>query len=85
MLLALLWLLVQAVGAASYPVLLIASKQISAISLITFSVAISALIDPRQAKQLLPPLLAGGTLGSIIGSFLSGPLGASLDVEVCCR
>jgi hypothetical protein len=81
LLLGLLWGLVHVGGAASYPVLLIASKHISAIALISFSVATSALMDPRQAKQLLPPLLAGGTLGSILGSFASGPLGRWLDVE----
>ncbi len=81
LLLALLSLMVQVVGSASYPVLLIAAKQISAIALISFSVATTVLIDPRQAKLMLPPLLAGGTFGSIIGSFLSGPLGRALDVE----
>lgn len=80
-LLALLWLLVHVGGQASYPILLIASKQISSIALITFSVATGALVDPRQAKQVLPPLLAGGTLGAILGSFASGPLGRALDVE----
>ena len=79
--LALLWILVHVGGSASYPVLLLAAKQINSIALITFSVAISALIDHRQAKQLLPPLLAGGTLGTILGSFASGPLGRWLDVE----
>lgn len=76
-----LFVLVHVGGTASYPILVIAAKQISAIALISFSVATSVLIDPRQAKTLLPPLLAGGTLGSILGSFASGPLGGLLDVE----
>lgn len=80
-LLGLLWIFVHMGGSTSYPVLLLAAKQINSIALITFSVAISALIDHRQAKQLLPPLLAGGTLGTILGSFASGPLGRWLDVE----
>lgn len=79
--LGLLFLLVLVGGSASYPILLLAAKQINSIALITFSVAISALIDHRQAKQLLPPLLAGGTLGTILGSFASVPLGRWLDVE----
>ncbi len=79
--LVLLWGLVHFGGSTSYPVLLLAAKQISSIALISFSVAISALVDHRQAKQLLPPLLAGGTLGTILGSFASGPLGRRLDVE----
>lgn len=68
-------------GDALYPVLLMASKQIGTLSLIAFSGAMAALIDPRKAKRLLPPLLAGNTLGEILGSFASGPLGRRLDVE----
>jgi hypothetical protein len=77
----LLWLLVHFGRDASFPLLLLASKQISAISLLSFSSATGALIEPRQQKALLPPLLAVGTLGSILGSFASGPLGRWLDVE----
>jgi len=76
-----LFAMVEAGGSAVYPALLIAAKQISAISLITFSMAAAVLLDPRQAKRRLAPLLAGGTLGSILGSFASAPLGRWLGVE----
>ncbi len=81
LLLFVLWAFVHTGGDASYPVLVIAAKQISAISLISFAVAIGALLDPRQARTALPPLLAGGTLGTILGSFASAPLGRWLDVQ----
>jgi CRP-like cAMP-binding protein len=77
----LLWALVHVGGSVSYPVLLIAAKQIDAITLISFAVATNALVDPRQAKRLMTPMLAGYTLGSIVGSFASGPLGRGLEVE----
>lgn len=80
-LLAVLWGAVQLGGDASYPLLLMASKQIGTIALISFAAAMAALVDPRKAKRLLAPLLAGNTLGEILGSFASGPLGRRLDVD----
>ena len=38
-------------------------------------------VDSRQAKRLVPPMLAGGTLGAVLGSFTSGPLGTAVGIS----
>lgn len=77
----LLFGLIQIGRDASFPLLLLASKQIGSISLLGFASAVGAIVAPRQQKAVLPRLLAVGTLGSILGSFASGPLGRWLDVQ----
>jgi ATP/ADP translocase len=70
-----LWLLVRADVRSVFVLLVIAAKQLDAIALIAFWVAIGGVLDGRQAKRLYPPILAGGTLGTIVGSFASGLIG----------
>lgn len=62
------------------PVLVIAAKQIQAIALLVFWVAMGGWVDGRQAKRLVPPMMAGGTSGVAFGSFASSQLGAALGI-----
>ena len=43
-----------------------------------FWVALGGLLHARQAKRLYAPIVAGGTLGEIVGSFASGAIGQRL-------
>lgn len=65
----------------SYTTLLLASKQVKAVGLLVFWLTIGDLINARQTKRLAAPLLAGLTVGSIAGSFASGPLGSHLGLD----
>ncbi len=76
-----LWLLVRADLTSSFWLLLMGSKQLQCIALLVFWVALGDLLHGRQAKRLFAPLLGGYTLGSIIGSFASEPLGGLLGIE----
>ena len=62
------------------PLLVIAAKQLEAIALLVFWVALGGLLHGRQAKRLFAPMAAGATLGGICGSFASGPLGHALGI-----
>ncbi len=75
-----LWLLVRAEVHSAYVVLVFASKQLEAIALLVLWVALGDLLNARQAKRLYAPIMAGGTLGAIAGSFASGALGRAAGV-----
>ncbi len=62
-------------------VLVVAAKQIQAVALLVFWIAMGGWVDSRQAKRLVPPMLAGGTLGAVLGSFTSGPLGSAVGIS----
>ena len=61
--------------------LVLASKQIEAIALLVFWVAMGDLLHGRQAKRLFAPLTAGLTLGTSIGSFVSDPVSRVLGID----
>jgi hypothetical protein len=73
--LALLWLLVLEDAPGIATTLVIVSKQIDVIALLLFWAVVQSLMTSRQGKRLVALMTAGGTLGTILGSFLSGPLG----------
>jgi CRP/FNR family cyclic AMP-dependent transcriptional regulator len=75
-----LWLLVAADVRSTFALLVIAAKQIEAIALLMFWIALGDLLHGRQAKRLYAPIMAGGTLGAIFGSFASAPIGELLGV-----
>ena len=76
-----LWLLVRGNVSSGFALLLIASKQIESIGLLMFLQALGDLLHPRQAKRLFAPLMAGMTLGTILGSFASEPLSGRLGID----
>ena len=75
-----LWLLVVADVPGIATTLVILSKQIDVIALLLFWTVVSALMTSRQSKRLVALMTAGGTLGTIAGSFASGPLGRLLGI-----
>jgi hypothetical protein len=79
-----LWLMIHGdVGTsarAGAAALFIASKELQSLGLLAFLLALGDLVHPRQAKRLLAPLLAALTLGAILGSFASRPLGNALGI-----
>lgn len=74
-----LWLMVR--QGTGFSLLVIASKQFQSIALLVFLQALGDLLHPRQAKRLLSPLMAGMTLGFMLGSFASDPLADWLGRE----
>lgn len=76
----LLWLLVLAKVRAVFVLLVIAAKQLDAIALIVFWIVVGGLLHGRQAKRLYAPMIAGGTLGRILGSFASAGIGGALGI-----
>jgi hypothetical protein len=76
-----LWALVRADVGPVFPVLVVAEKQITSIALIVFVIALGDLLHGRQAKRLVAPMMAGVTVGTILGSFASGPLGSWLGID----
>jgi hypothetical protein len=76
-----LWLLVRGEVWGVFPTLVIASKQITSIALLVFWIAMGDLLHGRQAKRLFAPMMAGVTLGTIVGSFASEPLGRWLGID----
>ncbi len=75
-----LWLALRADVPGVLAVLVIAAKQIQALALLVFWVAMGGWVDGRQAKRLVPPMMAGGTLGVAFGSFASGAIGTRLGI-----
>jgi len=63
-----------------FGLLVIASKQVQSVGMLVFWAAINDLIDGQRAKRVFAPLLAGWTLGTILGSFASQPLAELLGV-----
>jgi Cyclic nucleotide-binding domain len=76
-----LWLLVVGQVYGVFVLLVIASKQIDAIALIAFWIVLGGILHGRQAKRLYAPMIAGGTLGRILGSFASGIIGNALGIR----
>ncbi|MFN2427447.1 MAG: cyclic nucleotide-binding domain-containing protein [Candidatus Binatia bacterium] len=79
-LLFLLWVLVVGAAPGIATTLVILSKQIDVIALLLFWTVVSALMSSRQSKRLVALMTAGGTLGTIAGSFASGPIGRLLGI-----
>ena len=75
-----LWFLVLEDVKSAFVLLVLASKQLQSISLLAFWVALSDLLNGRQSKRLFAPLMAGVTLGTILGSFASGPISRTIGV-----
>jgi ATP/ADP translocase len=75
-----LWLLVRFDLDSVFALLLVASKQITSIALLVFWIALGDLLNSRQTKRLFAPMMAGVTLGTILGSFASKPLGEWLGI-----
>jgi hypothetical protein len=76
-----LWLALQADLPGALSVLVISAKQIQALTLLVFWIAMGGWLDGRQAKRLVPPMLAGGTLGAAFGSFASPEVGAWFGIR----
>ena len=76
-----LWALVQTGYEPALGLLLVASKQITSIALLVFWLAMGDLLHGRQTKRLFAPLMAGVTVGMILGSFASEPLGRWLGTD----
>ena len=76
-----LWYLVSTGAISSFVLLVLASKQFESIALLAFWLAMGDLLDGRQAKRLFAPMMAGYTLGTMIGSLASGPIGARFGTE----
>ena len=75
-----LWGLVLANVRSAFVLLTFASKQVVSVAAVVYWNALGDLFDGRQAKRLFAPIIAGGTLGEILGSFASGPLGKALGI-----
>jgi hypothetical protein len=69
-----LWFLVSQELKSGLVLAVIASKQMQSIGLLMFFLALGDLLHGRQAKRLFAPLMAGMTLGTILGSFASDPI-----------
>jgi hypothetical protein len=57
------------------------ARQVFALGLLAFWLAMGSLVPGRRAKQLFAPLASGITLGSIVGSFGSGPIAGLIGVD----
>ena len=75
-----LWLLALADVRSVFALLVLVSKQIDAIAVLVFWVALGGLVHGRQGKRLFAPITAGGTLGEICGSFASAHLGRAFGI-----
>ena len=67
--------------AGSFVALILFSQQIKGIALLGFWVVMGDMFNARQAKRLFAPLMAGLTVGTITGSFASGPIGEYLGIN----
>ncbi|MDJ0869468.1 MAG: cyclic nucleotide-binding domain-containing protein [Myxococcota bacterium] len=61
--------------------LVLVSRQVLALGLLAFWVAMGDLVPARRAKQLFAPLASGVTLGGVVGSFASEPTARWLGVD----
>jgi hypothetical protein len=75
-----LWLLVLEDLTSAFVLLVIASKQLQSIALLSFWIALADLLHGRQAKRLFAPLMAGMTLGAFLGSFASDPISRVIGI-----
>jgi len=76
-----LWYLVRIDAISAFLLLVLASKQFESIALLAFWLAMGDLLDGRQAKRLFAPMMGGYTLGSIVGSFASDPIGRVIGID----
>ena len=76
-----LWLLIHLEVPGSFFLLILTSKQIKAVALLVFWVALGNMLNARQAKRLFAPLIAGLTVGTIAGSFASAPLSRIVEID----
>lgn len=76
-----MWLLVRLGFEFAFSLLIVFSKQIDSIALLVFWIVMGDLLHGRQAKRLYAPLMGGLTLGSMIGSFASEPVGAMFGID----
>ncbi|MBM4269136.1 MAG: cyclic nucleotide-binding domain-containing protein [Deltaproteobacteria bacterium] len=75
-----LWLGLAANLPGTIGALVVAAKQIQAVALLAFWIALGGWLDSREAKRTIAPLLAGGTLGGIAGSFSSSTIGEAFGI-----
>lgn len=80
-LLVVLWVLVLTSAPGIATTLIVLSKQIDVIALLLFWTIVGGLLSSRQSKRLVALMTAGGTLGTIAGSFASGPLGEAVGIS----
>ncbi|HEY2772547.1 MAG TPA: cyclic nucleotide-binding domain-containing protein [Candidatus Binatia bacterium] len=70
-----MWTLVTTGAPGAATTLILASKQIEVIASLMFWVVVGGLMTGRQSKRLVALMTAGGTLGTIFGSFSSSTFG----------
>jgi hypothetical protein len=75
-----LWALVVSDVQSAFVLLVIASKQIDSVTAVVFWIALGGRLHGRQAKRLYAPIMAGGTLGTIVGSFASEAIADALGI-----
>jgi AAA family ATP:ADP antiporter len=75
-----LWLLALADVRSVFIVLVLVAKQVESLAVLLFWVALGGLLHARQAKRLYGPIVAGGTLGEILGSFASAQIARTLGI-----
>jgi AAA family ATP:ADP antiporter len=75
-----LWVMVVAHVTSAFVLLVIVAKQLDAIAVLVFWTMLGGLVSGRQGKRLFGLVNAGGTLGTICGSFTSAPLGRTLGM-----
>jgi CRP/FNR family cyclic AMP-dependent transcriptional regulator len=75
------WLLADIDNDLVFYGLVLASRQVLAVGMLTFWVTLADLVTGRQAKRLYAPLTAGITLGMIGGSFGSEPIGRLVGIH----
>ncbi len=75
------WALVDLDTEVVFGALVLVSRQVLALGMLTFWVALGDLVTGRQAKRLFAPLTAGITLGMIGGSFGSNPVGQAVGID----
>ncbi len=75
-----LWLLAVSDVRSVFVVLVVIAKQVESAVDLLFWVALGGLLDARQAKRLYAPIVAGGTLGEILGSFASALLARAFGI-----
>ncbi len=64
-----------------FAVFVLVARQLLAIGLLSFWMALGDLVSGRRAKRLFAPLAAGITIGGIAGSFGSDPVAQLVGVE----
>jgi AAA family ATP:ADP antiporter len=75
-----LWAMVLGHVTSAFALLVIVAKQIDALAVLAFWTTLGGLMSGRQGKRLFGLITAGGTLGTICGSFASAPLGRAFGM-----